>query len=141
MNNLNSVLLEGNLVRDPEVRSVSTGANLCSFTIATNRMYKSGNEFKKEVSYIDVTAWGKTAEICAKSLTKGSGVRVIGSLKQNMWKGSDGKNHSKIVVNAMQVEIASKSNTQKSQPPENVQQTKTSYPVVPEESFEDGIPF
>ena len=104
MNNLNSVLIEGNMVRDPLLRSTSKGTSVCNFTIASNRFYKQDANFEREVGFFDVEAWGKLADICGNQGKKGRGVRVVGRLKQDRWTGNDGKSHTKIAIVAEHVE-------------------------------------
>ncbi len=105
MNHLNSVLIEGNLVRDPEVGYSPKGTAVCSFSVASNRFYKQGEDFQREVSYFDVTAWSRLAEVCGEYLKKGRGVRVTGRLKQDRWVGTDGKSRSKVFILAEHVEF------------------------------------
>ena len=106
MNNLNSILIEGNMVRDPLFRSTQKGISVCNFTIASNRFYRQGQEsnLEKEVGFFDVEAWGKLADICSSQGRKGRGVRVVGRLKQDRWTGNDGKNHTKVAIVAEHVE-------------------------------------
>ena len=104
MNNLNSVLIEGNMVRDPLMRSTSKGTSVCNFTIASNRFYKQDTNYEKEVGFFDVETWGKLADACSSLGKKGRGVRVVGRLKQDRWTGNDGKNHNKIAIVAEHVE-------------------------------------
>ena len=108
MNNLNSILLEGNLVADPELRYTPKGAAVCSFRVACNRFYKQEEELQKEVSYFDVTAWNRLAEVCNEYLTKGRGVRVVGRLKQDRWEDGEGKTRSKVHIVAEHVEFKPK---------------------------------
>ena len=108
MNNLNSILLEGNLVADPELRYTPKGAAVCSFSVACNRFYKQEEELQKEVSYFDVTTWNRLAEVCNEYLTKGRGVRVVGRLKQDRWEDTEGKTRSKVHVVAEHVEFKPK---------------------------------
>jgi single-strand DNA-binding protein len=105
MNNLNSVLLEGNLVRDPELNYTGKGTPVCNFSVASNRFYKQEDELQKETSFFDVTVWSRQAEVCKEYLTKGRGVRVVGRLKQDRWQDSEGKNKSKVLVVAEHVEF------------------------------------
>ena len=105
MNNLNSILIEGNLVRDPEYRTTPKGTAVCKFPVATNRYYKQDSGLEKEVSFFDVEAWGKLAENVNNIGRKGRGVRVVGRLKQERWNGQDGKAQSKVVVVAEHVEF------------------------------------
>jgi len=108
MNNLNSILLEGNLVADPELRYTPKGAAVCSFRVASNRFYKQEDELQKEVSYFDITAWNRQAEVCNEYLTKGRGVRVVGRLKQDRWEDQEGKTRSKVHIVAEHVEFKPK---------------------------------
>jgi primosomal replication protein N len=82
MNNLNSILIEGNLVRDPEFRSTPKGTALCKFSLASNRFFRQDSDLEKEVSFFEAEAWGKLAETCNNQGRKGRGVRVVGRLKQ-----------------------------------------------------------
>ena len=108
MNNLNSILLEGNLVADPDLRYTPKGAAVCSFCVACNRFYKQEEELQKEVSYFDVTTWNRQAEVCNEYLTKGRGVRVVGRLKQDRWEDGEGKTRSKVHIVAEHVEFKPK---------------------------------
>ena len=105
MNNLNSILIEGNLVRDPLFRTTPKGTPLCTFTLASNRFFKQDSGLEKEVSFFDVESWAKLAENCYSLGHKGRGVRVVGRLKQERWNGSDGKAHSKVAIVAEHVEF------------------------------------
>ena len=105
MNNLNSVLLEGNLTRDPELRYTAKGTAVCRLAIACNRYYKQEDQRQEEVSFFDVTTWSRLAEICAEYLVKGRGVRVVGRLKQDRWEDDGGQRRSKVQVIAEHVEF------------------------------------
>ena len=105
MNNLNSILIEGNLTRDPELVYTQKGVAVCKFSVACNRWYKQEEETQKEVSFFDVCAWTKLAESCSEYLKKGRGVRVVGRLKQDRWKDADGKTRSRIIIVAEHVEF------------------------------------
>lgn len=105
MNSLNSILLEGNLTRDPESKTLTTGAQVCSFSVASDRFYKQNEILEKEVSYFDVEAWSRLGQSCAENLKKGRGVRVVGRLKQDRWTDNDGKTKSKVKIVAEHVEF------------------------------------
>ena len=99
MNQLNSIILEGNLAKDPVIFDATETFKVCKFSVAVNRWYKNHNdEGVEEVSFFDVECYGKMAEVCAKKGTKGRGVRIVGRLKQNSWKDESGKSHSKVFV-------------------------------------------
>ena len=104
MNNLNSILIEGNMVRDPLLRSTPKGTSVCNFTIASNRFYRQDSNMEKEVGFFDVEAWGKLADACTSKGRKGRGVRVVGRLKQDRWTGNDGKSHTRVAIVAEHVE-------------------------------------
>ena len=105
MNNLNSVLLEGNLVRDALLKNTPKGSQLCVFSLASNRYYRQDSGFEHEVSYFDVECWGKLADATYQRGSKGRGVRVVGRLKQDRWVGTDEKSHSKVIIVAEHVEF------------------------------------
>jgi single-strand DNA-binding protein len=105
MNNLNSILIEGNLVRDPEYKIIPSGISLCNFSIATDRFIKREESFDKETSFFDIEVWSKLAEICNNELKKGRGVRIVGRLQQDRWVDSEGKSRSKVKVIAEHVEF------------------------------------
>jgi hypothetical protein len=90
MNNLNSILLEGHLVRDPDFRITAKGTPLCTFALASNRYFKQDAELEKEVSYFNVETWAKLAESVKQLGHKGRGVRVVGRLKQERWQNAEG---------------------------------------------------
>jgi single-strand DNA-binding protein len=96
---LNQVFMMGNLTGDPELKYLPSGSAVCSFSLALNSKYKAESGMKEEVSYVQTTAFGKTAENCAEYLAKGSKVLVQGRLKQERWE-KDGKKHSVLKVMA-----------------------------------------
>jgi len=105
MNDLNSVLIEGNLTRDPTVAATPKGTPVCNFSVASNRYYYVDKEKQEEVSFFDVEAWSKLAERCGGELTKGRGVRVVGRLKQDRWQDKEGNPRSRTKVVAEHVEF------------------------------------
>ena len=105
MNNLNSILIEGNLVRDPLLRSTPKGTQICMMSLASNRFYKQDTGFEKEVSFFDVETWSRLAEACYAKGRKGRGVRVVGRLKQERWNDHEGKQRSKVTIVAEHVEF------------------------------------
>lgn len=93
------------MTRPPESRSTPKGTPICSFTVASNRYYRTGTDKQNEVSYFDVEAWSGLAERCAGNLDKGRGVRVVGRLKQDRWTDDEGKSKSHIKIVAEHVEF------------------------------------
>jgi single-strand DNA-binding protein len=105
MNNLNSILIEGNLVRDPMLRATPKGTSVCTFSLASNRFFRQDSGLEREVSFFEVETWAKLAEACNTRGKKGRGVRVVGRLKQDRWTGTDGKPRSRITIVAEHVEF------------------------------------
>jgi single-strand DNA-binding protein len=105
MNNLNSILIEGNLTKTPNFRTTPNGTPLCMFSIASNRYFKQDSELEKEVSFFDVESWGNLAEQVNNLGHKGRGIRVVGRLKQDRWNDGEGKTKSRVVIIAEHVEF------------------------------------
>jgi single-strand DNA-binding protein len=94
MNGFNKVIIAGNLTRDPELRYTPKGTAIARITLAVNRTWKNETgETKEEVSFIDVEAWDKRAEIISQYLKKGRPLLVEGRLKQDTWE--DKNTHQK----------------------------------------------
>lgn len=86
MANLNKVLLLGNVTRDPEVRYTPKGSAVCDLGVAVNRNYTTDSgEKREEVTFVDVTLWGRTAEVASEYLKKGRPVFVEGRLQMDTW--------------------------------------------------------
>ena len=120
MKDINCVALGGRLTRDigdRDYKSLSSGSSVLSFSIAVNRAVKEGDGWRDEPSFIDVTAFGKQADILAESLRKGTKVHVKGELRQERWKAKDGSAKSRIVVVADQVDFERKGSPASSIPP------------------------
>jgi single-strand DNA-binding protein len=100
MASLNKVLLIGNLTRDAELRVTPKGTSVAQFGLAVNRKFKKeDNTDGEEVTFVDIEAWGKQAELVAKYLTKGSPAMVEGRLKFEQWEDKQsGQKRSKLKV-------------------------------------------
>lgn len=99
MRGFSKAIITGNLTRDPELRTTTSGSNICSFSVAVNRTYKGADgENKEDVSYIDCVAWGKLGEVIAQYAKKGSSVLVSGRLSQRSFEGKDGVKRSRTEV-------------------------------------------
>lgn len=83
---LNKALLIGNLTRDPELKAIPSGIKVCSFSIATNRVWKDKNGAKQEAAdYHNVVVFGRQAETVAQYMKKGSQVMVEGRMQTRSW--------------------------------------------------------
>jgi single-strand DNA-binding protein len=105
MNSLNSILIEGNLVSDPEFFTTTSGTPVCNFALASNRFYRKGSETVREVSSFNAEAWGKLAESVKNLGCKGRGLRIVGRLKQEQWEDNAGKRQSRVVIVSEHVEF------------------------------------
>jgi len=100
MANLNKVMLMGNLTRDPEVRYTPKGTAVAELGLAINRVYSAENgEKREETTFVDVTLWGRTAEIAGEYLKKGRPVFIEGRLQLDTWDDkTTGQKRSKLKV-------------------------------------------
>lgn len=98
MASFNKVILMGNLTRDPEVRYTQGGTAVSEIGLAVNDRRKDAKgEWIEETTFVDVTLWGRTAEIAGEYLGKGSSVLIEGRLKLDSWE-KDGQKRSKLRV-------------------------------------------
>jgi single-strand DNA-binding protein len=98
MASFNRVILVGNLTRDPELRYIPSGTAVTEVGLAVNDRRKGANgEWIDETTFVDVTLWGRTAEVASEYLNKGSSVLIEGRLKLDTWE-KDGKKNSKLRV-------------------------------------------
>ena len=104
---LNKVFVAGNLTRDPQVRFLANEKAVANFGIAVNNNYKTADgELREDVVFLDVTAWGRTAELCGQYLTKGKPCLIEGRLKMETWDDKkDGSKRSKTVIVAETVQF------------------------------------
>ena len=108
---LNKVFIAGNLTRDPELRYTPGGLAVASFGLAVNRKYKDkGGEAKEDVCFVDINAFGRTAEVVGEYLTKGSPVFVEGRLQFSQWESKEGQKRSALRVVADNFQFLSSGN-------------------------------
>ncbi len=101
MANFNRVILVGNLTRDPELKHISSGNPVTELSLAVNRTWtdRNTNQRNEETTFVDVTCWGRTAEIACEYLQKGRPVLVEGRLKLDQWNDREtGAKRSKLGV-------------------------------------------
>jgi len=136
---MNKLTIIGNLTREPELRTTSAGINVCSFTVAVNRRKRPGEE--QEADFFNVSAWRERGELCAKYLSKGRKVCVIGPVSVRTYQANDGSTRAQLEVTADEVEFlssASSSGNENKQPAHEVKRD-------PQTGFEqielDELPF
>lgn len=135
----NKVILVGNLTREIELRYLPSGTALANTAIATSHKYTSNGEKKEDVCFIDISFFGRSAEVANQYLKKGSKILVEGRLKHDTWE-KDGQRHSKhsVMVESMQM-LGSK---QESAKPEVVyEKAPTGQPQANIDIEEEEIPF
>ena len=99
MASFNRVVLVGNLTRDVEVRHIASGTAVAEIGLAVNEKVKKGGEWVEDPVFVDVTLWGRTAEVASEYCSKGSNVLIEGKLKLQSWE-KDGQKRSKLTVTA-----------------------------------------
>ena len=106
MASFSKVILMGNLTRDPALRTIPSGAQVCNFDLAMTRVYTTqAGERKEEVCYMTIVVWGKQGENCAQYLKKGRQALVEGHLQQRSWTTPEGQKRSKLEVVAERVQF------------------------------------
>lgn len=109
MPELNSVIVAGNLTKDPIFRQTSNNTPVVNFHIAVNRRYKdSANNWQEDVCYVGVVAWNKLADSCRDRLIKGSAVLIDGELQSRTFKTEDGKNRTIVEIKAKRIQFLNK---------------------------------
>jgi single-strand DNA-binding protein len=99
MASYNRVILVGNLTRDPELRYIQSGTAVTDIGLAVSDRRKNNNgEWIEETTFVDITIWGRTAEVAGEYLTKGSSVLIEGRLKLDSWETQDGQKRNKLKV-------------------------------------------
>lgn len=132
---MNKIVLLGRLTKDPEVRVTPTEKTVCTFSLAVDRSF-SGKNGQREVDFINIVTWNKTAELCGNSLKKGNRALVEGRLQIRSYDGKDGNKHYVTEVIADRVEFIERN--------EKTVQKEESGPMEgfgSEVQFDEEIPF
>jgi single-strand DNA-binding protein len=105
MASFNRVILIGNLTRDPELKYIPSGTAVCEIGMAVNDRRKGPNgDWIEETTFVEVTLWGRTAEVCSEYCSKGNPLFIEGRLKYDAWE-KDGKKMSKLRVVADKIQL------------------------------------
>lgn len=108
MTDINSIVLVGRLVKNPEIRYSATGTAVLRGSIAVNESIKKNNDWQNYANFFDFVAFGNTASNCEKYLKKGSQIAVVGSLRQTRWTDkTTNQNRSKIEIMATSIQFLS----------------------------------
>ena len=103
---MNKIFLIGNLTADPEMRTTPAGVNVCTMNIAVNRRFSSNRE-ERQTDFFRITAWRQLGESCARFLSKGKKVCVVGELTARTYEAKDGSTRVSLEVTADEVEFLS----------------------------------
>lgn len=149
---INKAIIYGNLTRDPELKSLPSGAQVCEFGVATNRVWKDKNGARQEsVDYHNIVIFGRQAELIKQYMHKGSGIFLEGRIQTRSWDAQDGtkKYRTEIVVDRFQFGPKSGASSggsyeQKSSEPTGTEKPEDKTPAIeyPEEEINsEDIPF
>lgn len=153
--NVNVVVIDGNLTRDPELRHLGSGTAVCKLRVAVNSRRKDSQtgEWVDKPNYFDVTVWGKSGENAAQYLSKGRPVTVEGRLDWREWEDQGGNKRQAVEIIANLVRYGPKpqgsgdtgsSETSTDNSPQEEMATESDGPVEPvgaASASEDDIPF
>jgi single-strand DNA-binding protein len=109
MPELNSVIIAGNLTKDPIYRQTTNGTPVVNFSVASNRRYRdSKDDWQEDVCYVGVVAWNKLAESCRDKLKKGNAVLVEGELQSRTFKTEKGDSKTIVEIKARRIQFLNK---------------------------------
>ena len=109
MPELNSVIIAGNLTKDPIFRQTTNGTPVVNFSIASNRRYRdSKDDWQEDVCYVGIVAWNKLAESCRDKLKKGNAVLVEGELQSRTFKTEKGDSKTIVEIKARRIQFLNK---------------------------------
>lgn len=138
---LNRVIIMGNLTRDPELRYIPSGTAVSDIGLAVNERVKKNDQWVDEPVFVDVTLWGRTAEVANEYLSKGSNILIEGRLKFDTWE-KEGQKHSKLRVVAEKMQmVGGRSGGAGGGSPSDAPQTQEAGAGGPSMPPADEIPF
>lgn len=101
---MNRAILIGNLTNDPELKTTTSGTTVCNFRIAVNRNYKK-EDGSRDTDFLNIVCWRQTAELCAKYLSKGRKVGIVGEIQTRSYDAQDGTKRYVTEIVAQEVEF------------------------------------
>ncbi|MCL1793425.1 MAG: single-stranded DNA-binding protein [Oscillospiraceae bacterium] len=149
MASFNKVILIGNMVADPELKTTPTGVNVCSFRIAVGRRFVKANE-PQQTDFIDIVAWRTQAEFVAKYFTKGKPILVCGAIQSRNWQDKEGNKRTTVEIIADEITFVERKSVSDgfadsgAEPNVSASSYSTNYESTPkfeEISSDDDLPF
>ena len=139
MPEINSVLIAGNLTKDPIFRQTTNGTPVINFFIASNRKYKdASNQWQEDVCYFGIVAWNKLASSCSNRLKKGSAVLIDGEIQSHSFKGEDGANRNIVEIKARRIQFLNKRQAGSEAPSviSQIHETEEEPSIIEDDSFD-----
>lgn len=142
----NKMIVVGNVGSDSEMRYLESGTAVTSFTLATNRRYRtSSGEQREETEWFTVTAWGRLAETVNQYVNKGMKIYAEGRLKSSTWEGNDGQTRFRNEITATDIVFLDSRGAGSSSPnpannTEEASQVQTQTPSSSSSSEDDNVP-
>lgn len=145
--NFNKVILVGRVATDPEMRSTPAGQSVCTFRLATNRIWteKDSGQKKEKTEYHNIVLWRRLAEIASQFLTKGSLVLIEGRLETKSWQDSSGNRRFRTEVVGQIMQLGPRAAGKTPPSPKEKETPQEDIPIIEEKSEEEinikDIPF
>lgn len=141
--NLNSIIIGGRLTRDPELKHTQSGVAICRLSICNNQRRKEADV----ATFLDCTAFGKTAETIGEHMTKGQRIVITGKIRQENWETPEGEKRSKLTIDVDRFDFVDprgggKGDTEEERPaaPRKAAPARASQASRSDDNFDD-IPF
>ena len=131
---MNKITVIGNLTNDPETRTTQSGVTVCSFTVAVNRKFANADG-ERQTDFFRIIAWRQLGELCAKHLTKGRKVAVIGELQARLYETKTGEHRMSLDVQADEVEFLTPAEKAESKPKKKSKENSDGYDHTPDDDW------
>ena len=136
---INTGVLGGNLVRDPELRYTPSGTAICDFTIANSKKYKKDDEWQEKPGFYNCICWGKRGEVIAEYFKKGKQILIRYELDFQQWETKEGEKRSAVKLNVQDFDFVGSKNDNQTGQATSAQEPQ--FPVDKPEVNEEEIPF
>ena len=138
--NLNKVILVGRLTQDPELRTTNSGQTVCSFNMATNRVWNKDNQKQESTEFHTIVLWQKLAEIASQYLKKGNLVLIEGRIQTRSWQDQSGAKRYRTEVIGESMQMGPRNTNFPTPAPQQPQQNKEEeIPIIEEGKDEEEI--